>query len=245
MNGSKKQNMESEAADRRVAVLQGAMLAVNFAMVSFICVFIYMTTERIRARYDAREFLDSVVTIPADPRMNLIICLSLMGMLVVTFAIRHFWTSLSNSWTVVTLLVDFIVCAAVIYQLDFNGGGRDEGAYLQMFADYGWEYVQKFNGWYYFRKAKGTGELGEEIFSDSTSRLAMIRRVYRRLALCFGMLAILPIIWLWQIRGTEAAAVVGCWYLVLVLAGLLWLLSIFHKLRGLERAADYPLPDGR
>ena len=36
MNGSKKQNMESEAADRRVAVLQGAMLAVNFAMVSFI-----------------------------------------------------------------------------------------------------------------------------------------------------------------------------------------------------------------
>ncbi|HIS52973.1 MAG TPA: DUF2812 domain-containing protein [Candidatus Onthomonas avicola] len=135
--------------------------------------------------------------------------------------------------------------AEYIYQLDFNGGGRDEGAYLQMFADYGWEYVQKFNGWYYFRKAKGTGELGEEIFSDSTSRLAMIRRVYRRLALCFGMLAILPIIWLWQIRGTEAAAVVGCWYLVLVLAGLLWLLSIFHKLRGLERAADYPLPDGK
>ena len=70
MNGSKKQNMESEAADRRVAALQGAMLAVNFAMVSFICIFIYMTTERIRARYDAREFLDSVVTIPADPRMN-------------------------------------------------------------------------------------------------------------------------------------------------------------------------------
>ena len=123
MNGSKKQNMESEAADRRVAALQGAMLAVNFAMVSFICIFIYMTTERIRARYDAREFLDSVVTIPADPRMNLIICLSLMGMLVVTFAIRHFWTSLSNSWTVVTLLVDFIVCAAVIYQLDFNYNG--------------------------------------------------------------------------------------------------------------------------
>ena len=107
MNGSRKQNMESEAADRRVAVLQGAMLAVNFAMVSFICVFIYMTTERIRARYDAREFLDGVVTIPADPRMNLIICLSLMGILVATFAIRHFWTSLSNSWTVVTLLVDF------------------------------------------------------------------------------------------------------------------------------------------
>ena len=123
MNGSKKQNMESEAADRRVAVLQGAMLAVNFAMVSFICVFIYMTTERIRARYDAREFLDGVVTIPADPRMNLIICLSLMGMLVVTFAIRHFWICLSNSWTVVTLLVDFIVCAAVIYQLDFNYNG--------------------------------------------------------------------------------------------------------------------------
>ncbi len=156
-----------------------------------------------------------------------------------------------EGWQFVSLsglcIYRFVRCepGEYIYQLDFNDGEQDEESYLQMFADYGWEFLQRYNGWYYFRKAKGTGELGEEIFSDSASRLAMIRRVYRRLALCFGMLAILPIIWLWQIRGTEAAAVVGCCYLVLVLAGLLWLLSIFRKLRGLERAADYPLPDGK
>ena len=47
-----------------------------------------------------------------------------------------------------------------------------------MFKDCGWEYLQEFGGYTYFRKpvAKMQGE--EEIFCDDESRLDMMRRVF-------------------------------------------------------------------
>lgn len=44
----------------------------------------------------------------------------------------------------------------VIYQLDYNKDGlahREE--YLQMFADCGWQYIQDYVGYSYFRKPAG------------------------------------------------------------------------------------------
>ena len=73
MNGSKKQNMESEEADRRVAALQGALHAGNFAMGSFICIFIYMPMEGIGDCYEARAFVGSGVTIRDDPRVSVVV----------------------------------------------------------------------------------------------------------------------------------------------------------------------------
>ena len=34
------------------------------------------------------------------------------------------------------------------YQLDFKEEGVDEEAYIQMYADYGWEFVTRFRRWY-------------------------------------------------------------------------------------------------
>lgn len=53
----------------------------------------------------------------------------------------------------------------VVYQLDYNEEGlthKDE--YVQMFRDCGWEYIQDFGGYSYFRKpgfrnAGGRGNL--------------------------------------------------------------------------------------
>lgn len=40
-----------------------------------------------------------------------------------------------------------------IYQLDFLDISRqDQQSYLQMFKDYGWEYIMDFMDWSYFRK---------------------------------------------------------------------------------------------
>lgn len=113
----------NDRKDRYVTLFQGGMLALNFAAVALICVFIYITTERILTHYDARTFLDGVVMIPENPGTNLIICMGLMGILVLTFAVRHFWTELQNRWVVITLILDMAVCSAVIYQLDFNYNG--------------------------------------------------------------------------------------------------------------------------
>ena len=65
-----------------------------------------------------------------------------------------------------------------VYQLDFKEEGVDEEAYIQMYADYGWEFVTRFRRWYYFRKIRTAGD-DMSIFSDNESKIDMCRRVVR------------------------------------------------------------------
>lgn len=66
------------------------------------------------------------------------------------------------------------------YQLDYNQDAANEKEeYIQMFADCGWEYLQDFVGYSYFRKPVGEGEEREEIFCDDESRIEMMKRVFR------------------------------------------------------------------
>ena len=68
----------------------------------------------------------------------------------------------------------------VVYQLDYNKEGlahKDE--YLKMFDDCGWEYIQDYAGYSYFRKPASEMNGDEEIFCDDASRVAMMERVYK------------------------------------------------------------------
>ena len=68
----------------------------------------------------------------------------------------------------------------VVYQLDYNKDGlahKDE--YLKMFDDCGWEYIQDFFGYSYFRKAVAEDGIAEEIFCDEESRFQMMQRVIK------------------------------------------------------------------
>lgn len=66
----------------------------------------------------------------------------------------------------------------VVYQLDYNQeAAADKAGYVQMFADCGWEYLQDYMGYSYFRKSVARMKGDEEIFCDNGSRLAMMERV--------------------------------------------------------------------
>ena len=69
----------------------------------------------------------------------------------------------------------------VVYQLDFNPDGmahKDE--YVKMFSDCGWEYLQDYVGYSYFRKPVSQMNGGdEEIFCDDESRIEMMKRVFK------------------------------------------------------------------
>lgn len=68
----------------------------------------------------------------------------------------------------------------VVYQLDYNKDGlshKDE--YLKMFDDCGWEYIQDFFGYSYFRKAVAENGVAEEIFCDEESIFQMMQRVLK------------------------------------------------------------------
>lgn len=51
----------------------------------------------------------------------------------------------------------------VVYQLDYNNAvKKNQREYVQMFEDCGWEYVQNFNGYCYFRKPMAQMQQKEE-----------------------------------------------------------------------------------
>jgi hypothetical protein len=66
----------------------------------------------------------------------------------------------------------------VIYRLDYKNANASDD-YMQMFADFGWEYAGKCVGWLYFRKAASQvdGETEGELFSDNESKGNMIQQV--------------------------------------------------------------------
>lgn len=69
----------------------------------------------------------------------------------------------------------------VKYQLDYNPEGiAHKVEYVQMFGDCGWEYLQDYIGYSYFRKPVSEMQnQDEEIFCDDTSRLDMMKRVFK------------------------------------------------------------------
>ncbi|MBM7643270.1 DUF2812 domain-containing protein [Streptococcus loxodontisalivarius] len=66
----------------------------------------------------------------------------------------------------------------VVYQVDFKGRKNGSKAdYLQLFEDYGWEYVTDFNKFSYFRKSAADGDT--EIYNDMESKYKMVKRIFR------------------------------------------------------------------
>ena len=68
----------------------------------------------------------------------------------------------------------------VVYQLDYNKEGiKNKDEYLQMFSDCGWEHLQEYAGYSYFRKPASDMQDDEGIFCDEESKLRMMERVLR------------------------------------------------------------------
>lgn len=68
----------------------------------------------------------------------------------------------------------------VVYQLDYNKDGLShKEEYLKMFDDCGWEYIQDYAGYSYFRKSVAEDGVAEGIFCDEESRFQMMQRVIK------------------------------------------------------------------
>ena len=68
----------------------------------------------------------------------------------------------------------------VVYQLDYNKEGLEQkDEYLQMYSDCGWEHIQEYAGYSYFRKPAAEMKGDEEIFCDNDSKLQMMERVLK------------------------------------------------------------------
>lgn len=77
----------------------------------------------------------------------------------------------------------FVKCRPerVVYRLDYNDKKlMDKEEYIQMFDDCGWDYIQDYMGYSYFCKPVSEMTNGDEdIFCDDSSRLDMLKRVFK------------------------------------------------------------------
>ncbi len=118
----------------------------------------------------------------------------------------------------------------MVYQLDYNEEGlKHKDEYVQMFKDCGWEYLQDFGGYSYFRKPVSEMQGEEEIFCDDESRLDMMRRVFagRYLPiLVILMLLILPNL-IAQFHSSDADAPILAALFLILLAIYAWAAASF------------------
>ena len=137
----------------------------------------------------------------------------------------------------------FVPCEPedVIYQLDYNPEGRaNQTEYLQMFRDCGWEYLQNYLGYAYFRKpAAAMRREEEEIFSDDASRLQMLRQVFRWRVIPLGLLLLLVLIPLYVValcnRAYGIAGGLGILLLFCVSVVASFAAAYFRCKRGVEK----------
>jgi hypothetical protein len=65
-----------------------------------------------------------------------------------------------------------------IYKFDYRDTNRDTTEYLEIFQDSGWEYVDRYLNWYYFRK-KDDGTQLSDIYTDSRSEVQKYKALFR------------------------------------------------------------------
>jgi hypothetical protein len=119
----------------------------------------------------------------------------------------------------------------VIYRLDYTDvKKKDLDAYLQLFQDAGWEYVDGGMGWYYFRKVADF-EYSNEIFTDAESKI----QKYQRMLVYFIIFPIVLAASLPQLAKDDSIPVLN---FLIVLVMLFWIYaigSIIKRIRQLKR----------
>lgn len=65
-----------------------------------------------------------------------------------------------------------------IYALDYLALGTATGDYLQMYQDFGWEFVCQYDHWCYFRKQQTEQpETNTSLFSDRETKVELCKRI--------------------------------------------------------------------
>jgi hypothetical protein len=124
----------------------------------------------------------------------------------------------------------------VIYRLDFKN--QATGDYMQMYADFGWEYAGKCVGWLYFRKPASQVDTEKEgqLFSDNQSKVDMVSHVLKARMLPIFVLflcCVLP----YSVRALNGIGGVGylIFWMILLAVYLFLLLHCGGKLMKLKR----------
>jgi len=99
------------------------MMGVNLIAICFVSIFIYYTTRSICENYAAREFLNTVNTLPVRPAGVVLTSIVLYMCLVASFVMRERIYANSIRFALGSLVFDFFVSVAIVMILNFNYNG--------------------------------------------------------------------------------------------------------------------------
>jgi hypothetical protein len=120
----------------------------------------------------------------------------------------------------------------VVYRLDYTDVKKNEvDAYLQLFEDAGWEYLDGWAGWYYFRKPADSDK-ADEIYTDAESKI----QKYQRMLVYFIIFnPILFGVFLPQIAKADSIPLLNALIIVVMLLYIYATVSIIRRIQQLKR----------
>jgi len=82
---------------------------------------------------------------------------------------------------------------ASAYQIDFNPDVRQKDEYIQLYTDFGWQFIAEKDGRFYFSKAVMCSD-ENNIFSDRETKATMCRKIIKRKLIGFIPISIVSLV---------------------------------------------------
>ena len=99
------------------------MMIINFAAILFVSLSIAITTEKICSNFQARDFLDTIQALPEQPKLNVLVVVTLFLLLVIMFIAREKIYVNQPKKIYASLVVDFLVSTVIVVVINFNYNG--------------------------------------------------------------------------------------------------------------------------
>ena len=80
-----------------------------------------------------------------------------------------------------------------VYQIDFNPDERQREDYIQLYADFGWQFITEKDGRFYFCKSAVCSN-EDTIFSDEETKAIMCRKIIKRKLIGFIPISIISLL---------------------------------------------------
>lgn len=82
---------------------------------------------------------------------------------------------------------------AFVYQIDFNPDEREKDEYIQLYTDFGWQFITEKEGRFYFCKSALPFD-ENKIFSDRETKAVMCHKIIKRKMIRFIPLSIITLL---------------------------------------------------
>jgi len=122
-------NLTLQAGNRGVRMklklrdIRIAMIAINLMAICFVTMFVYITTKRICNDYEARDFINTIDTLPVKPLALSILTIALYLVFIASFVLREIVYVNNTRFVYGSLVFDFIISVAIIVVMNFNYNG--------------------------------------------------------------------------------------------------------------------------